>query len=1668
MGKKKRFKIISLAMTFFMIAVTVMGNIGVAYAKGTTDDPYTIAEALNYVQTTFAASNASGEVTVEGYIVGISSIATPNGLILADDASIDILTAGNTKLLHILPHSSTVQNTDMLNIWRDISNIGKKVKVTGTWRGKAQAKYGGVSGYSTIGTVSGKDITITASGAAPEEPVELTGLSLTQSLEVEVAKTSKLSETYEPTNTTEKEVIWTSSDDAIAAVTQDGTVTGIAEGQATITVTSKIHSDIKAECAVTVVKAVPVILTTIAEARTKTPGETVKVQGTVSRIVGSNIFIQDATAGILVYKSGLNVAEGDLIEVIGSLKDYNGLLEIVDSADKTVIVTATVLSSGNIITPKVVKINEVNETVESQLVIVEGAKFGAINNTGNTPLTDATGSLNIYKLPTLTDIVEGEVVDVTCLVGEFKGTYQLTVAKASDVTKIDLGPDTSKPVITHTAITEANINSDLTVRAVVIDDRKVESVKLYYKTKGQEAFKTLDMVNALGNYSVTVTKENLDMLGFEYYIEAFDGANTETTTIYNVNVVNTDIFGPIITKLEPAADAILDKTNTKPGIRVEFNDPSGIATDSVSLVVDGVDITSSATVKDDSVSYAMDTELSQGKHSVTVKVSDAKGNETTRTWSFTIGQVEYNTYFGELHSHTGEISDGTGTLDDAYTWARDKAKVDFYAVTDHSNWFDNDTKGSLLNADGTENDCVESTKWTKSKQAADKYNKDGEFVAMAGFEMTWSGSTGGWGHINTFNTKGFETRSNGKMDLKTYYDQISKIPSSTSQLNHPGKTFGDFGDFGFYTKAADQVVNLIEVGNGEGPVRGSGYFPSYEYYTRALDKGWHVAPTNNEDNHKGGWGTSNTARTVILAPTLSREAIYEAMTNKRVYSTEDENLEIMYKVNGQVMGANLNNPEKLNFLIDIKDIDTTDKIGKISIIANGGTVVTSKTFDSNNAYWEFELEPQYDYYYVRVDQADKDIAVTAPVWTGEVAPVGISSVEVSQNPQVLNTPVDVTASVYNNGTTALSNVNVEFFKNTIAPENKIGEQNIVSIPSASIQNAKITWTPNDSGTITIIAQTTIAIDGKSSIFTEKTTIDVAKAEDLVKIVIDGGHRNFYVSGSYAGKMVTLTALFREKKIMLVENKDELTAEDLVNTKVLIITDPLSKTEGGLEKSNFTTAEIAVVKNFVDNGGSLILTSRSDQDESNDEYQSSIQANSILEAIGTNLRINDDTLVDDVKNGGTNYRLYFDKYTSSKYHLTSNVPASQTFSSYRGCSVILKENGSDASVDWLVKGHTTTGTLDADKAGDNKAVDMGNAYVLAVEQLASGGKVVVAGSTFFSDFETAAVDNAYSNKTIMENIINWMTIPQKSIGEVRIDANKDGIPDNFGKKFTIEGIVTAQSEAVTPKNAFFEVIYVQDATGGITVFGVSSTAVKLGQKVRITGVVDGYQGDAEIMITNETKDLIVIDEAINLVEPKLISTKDSMLEETEGLLVKIEGLVTRIQGQNIYVNDGTGEARAYVEGYIGDSNGNNKGVWDPSIKVGDSVSIVGLASEDPEGHRLRVRNTSEIVKSGQSQALVIERLSSHSEFNVGKTYDIAIKATNNLTETKKVTLIIAQYDKNGKLLDYVKQEEDINSGVAKELQGNFTVKPNAAYVKYFVWDSIKGMKPYIDSVKILVK
>ena len=236
------------------------------------------------------------------------------------------------------------------------------------------------------------------------------------------------------------------------------------------------------------------------------------------------------------------------------------------------------------------------------------------------------------------------------------------------------------------------------------------------------------------------------------------------------------------------------------------------------------------------------------------------------------------------------------------------------------------------------------------------------------------------GHINIFNTPGFISTNNSLYsDLNNFYKDISKEDNIIAQFNHPCDTFGRFNNFK-YDLDADNAISLIEVGNGYKKDINKNRL-AFDEYQKALDLGWHLGPTANQDNHITNWGVANEFRTVVLCTDLNESAFYDSLKNMRVYATQDKNIKIDYTINDEIMGSTIKDASNLYFNISVIDNDIKDKIKKIDVISNNGKIIASKDFNSNLAKLEFKLNNFKNfYYYVKVYQNNNKISVTAPIW----------------------------------------------------------------------------------------------------------------------------------------------------------------------------------------------------------------------------------------------------------------------------------------------------------------------------------------------------------------------------------------------------------------------------------------------------------------------------------------------------------------------------------------------------------------------------------------------------------------------------------------------------------------------------------------------------------------
>ncbi len=88
--------------------------------------------------------------------------------------------------------------------------------------------------------------------------------------------------------------------------------------------------------------------------------------------------------------------------------------------------------------------------------------------------------------------------------------------------------DTINPIISHTPVNQGYLGSNLNINCVIRDNVGIAYAKLYYRVKGSEAYKYVDMASANDKYSGVIPAVELSTDGMEYYIETNDGVNTIT------------------------------------------------------------------------------------------------------------------------------------------------------------------------------------------------------------------------------------------------------------------------------------------------------------------------------------------------------------------------------------------------------------------------------------------------------------------------------------------------------------------------------------------------------------------------------------------------------------------------------------------------------------------------------------------------------------------------------------------------------------------------------------------------------------------------------------------------------------------------------------------------------------------------------------------------------------------------------------------------------------------------------------------------------------------------------------------------------------------------------------------------------------------------------------
>ena len=202
---------------------TVMDGVVTAVGKGT---------ATITVTTEDGGFTATCEITVKIPVSSVTLNPTSTALVV-----------GDTKQLTA---SVEPENADDSTVVWSSSNA----KVT-TVDQNGLVTAVGVGTTTITATAGDKSATCTVTVTAKPVPIKRIALS---DAAVSVGRTIQLEPVFTPADTTQRDVIWTSSDRTIATVDANGRVRGVAEGKVTITVTSTADPSITASCTVTVTK----------------------------------------------------------------------------------------------------------------------------------------------------------------------------------------------------------------------------------------------------------------------------------------------------------------------------------------------------------------------------------------------------------------------------------------------------------------------------------------------------------------------------------------------------------------------------------------------------------------------------------------------------------------------------------------------------------------------------------------------------------------------------------------------------------------------------------------------------------------------------------------------------------------------------------------------------------------------------------------------------------------------------------------------------------------------------------------------------------------------------------------------------------------------------------------------------------------------------------------------------------------------------------------------------------------------------------------------------------------------------------------------------------------------------------------------------------------------
>ncbi|WBW96483.1 chitobiase/beta-hexosaminidase C-terminal domain-containing protein [Oceanirhabdus sp. W0125-5] len=288
----------------------------------------------------------------------------------------------------------------------------------------------------------------------------------------------------------------------------------------------------------------------IEEAKIKT-GESVKIKGIITGMIGNNAFIQDDTAGIYLYVGANAQTEfvvGNELILSGRVVEYNKLCELKEIDDIEIVSTG-----NNLPAPKVVTIGEIDETLEGQLVTITNLEISEVpsgeENNYSMKVTDGISIIELrvdkYLNPGINsdDYSVGMKMNVTAPVGQFYDKYQLMLRSSDDITKEISIAEAREKAIGEEVMVKGIITGMIGNNAFIQDD--TAGIYLYAGSKGKEEFVLGNELQLIG---VTSEYKGLKQLKyFESINVVSTGNNLPEPKVVTIGEIDETLEGQLVT-----------------------------------------------------------------------------------------------------------------------------------------------------------------------------------------------------------------------------------------------------------------------------------------------------------------------------------------------------------------------------------------------------------------------------------------------------------------------------------------------------------------------------------------------------------------------------------------------------------------------------------------------------------------------------------------------------------------------------------------------------------------------------------------------------------------------------------------------------------------------------------------------------------------------------------------------------------------------------------------------------------------------------------------------------------------------------------------------------------------------------------------------------------------